>query len=54
VIVLQFCAKHNTSDGAMKIVKLLNTVYTTFDKLTDPKINPNVYKVIKSKLERTY
>lgn len=31
--------------GAMKIVNLLNQVYTTFDILTDPKKNPNVYKV---------
>ena len=29
----------------MKIVNLLNQVYTTFDVLTDPKKNPNVYKV---------
>uniref|UniRef100_H2ZCI8 Guanylate cyclase soluble subunit beta-1 n=1 Tax=Ciona savignyi TaxID=51511 RepID=H2ZCI8_CIOSA len=31
--------------GAMKIVQLLNTVYTTFDRLSDPKTNPYVYKV---------
>lgn len=29
----------------MKIVKLLNAIYSTFDVLTDPKTNPNVYKV---------
>lgn len=29
----------------MKVVNLLNLVYTTFDVLTDPKKNPNVYKV---------
>nr|XP_002122297.2 guanylate cyclase soluble subunit beta-1-like isoform X1 [Ciona intestinalis] len=41
----EFCAKNTTSDGAMKIVQLLNAVYTTFDRLTDPKTNPFVYKV---------
>jgi len=29
----------------MKIVQLLNNLYTTFDRLTDPKLNPFVYKV---------
>ncbi|RWS31955.1 soluble guanylyl cyclase beta subunit-like protein [Leptotrombidium deliense] len=41
----QFCAKNSDSKGAMKIVKLLNAIYTTFDVLTDTKKNPNVYKV---------
>lgn len=41
----QFCAANSDSQGAMKIVNLLNLVYTTFDVLTDPKKNPNVYKV---------
>lgn len=41
----QYCSKHSDSKGAMKIVKLLNDIYTTFDVLTDPKNNPNVYKV---------
>uniref|UniRef100_H2ZCI6 Guanylate cyclase soluble subunit beta-1 n=1 Tax=Ciona savignyi TaxID=51511 RepID=H2ZCI6_CIOSA len=41
----EFCAKNTSSDGAMKIVQLLNTVYTTFDRLSDPKTNPYVYKV---------
>lgn len=41
----QYCAKNSDSKGAMKIVKLLNSIYTTFDVLTDPKKNPNVYKV---------
>lgn len=41
----QFCAKNSDAKGAMKIVKLLNAIYTTFDVLTDPKKNPNVYKV---------
>ena len=31
----------------MKIVKLLNQLYTEFDVLTDPKKNPNIYKVNK-------
>lgn len=29
----------------MKIVQMLNQLYTAFDVLTDPKKNPNVYKV---------
>ncbi|XP_076826094.1 guanylate cyclase soluble subunit beta-1-like isoform X2 [Clavelina lepadiformis] len=41
----KFCAQHSTSDGAMKIVQLLNDLYTTFDSLTDPKRNPYIYKV---------
>ncbi|CAG2171458.1 unnamed protein product, partial [Oppiella nova] len=41
----QYCAKNSDSMGAMKIVHLLNSIYTTFDVLTDPKKNPNVYKV---------
>lgn len=40
-----YCAKNADSKGAMKIVKLLNNLYTTFDVLTDPKKNPDVYKV---------
>lgn len=41
----EFCSKHSDSNGAMKIIKLLNAIYTTFDVLTDNKKNPNVYKV---------
>ncbi|CAH1777167.1 unnamed protein product [Owenia fusiformis] len=41
----EFCARNSDSKGAMKIVKLLNDVYTKFDVLIDPKTNPNVYKV---------
>lgn len=41
----QYCAKNSDSNGAKKIVQLLNNIYTTFDVLTDPKKNPNVYKV---------
>lgn len=40
-----YCASNADSEGAMKIVHLLNTIYTAFDVLTDPKRNPNVYKV---------
>lgn len=29
----------------MKIVKMLNELYTVFDALTDSKVNPNIYKV---------
>ena len=29
----------------MKIVRMLNVLYTTFDVLTDPRKNPNIYKV---------
>lgn len=39
----EYCIKH--SNSPMKIVQLLNAIYTTFDVLTDPKKNPNVYKV---------
>ncbi|KYQ60051.1 Guanylate cyclase soluble subunit beta-1 [Trachymyrmex zeteki] len=40
-----YCAAHTDSNSAMKIVKMLNELYTAFDVLTDPKKNPNVYKV---------
>ncbi|KAL1130144.1 hypothetical protein AAG570_013082 [Ranatra chinensis] len=40
-----YCAINTDSRGAMKIVRLLNELYTAFDVLTDPKRNPNVYKV---------
>lgn len=41
----EFCTNNSDGKGAMKIVKLLNDVYTKFDVLLDPKTNPNVYKV---------
>lgn len=41
----KYCAQHTDAAGAMKIVTLLNRLYTRFDVLTDPKKNPNVYKV---------
>lgn len=40
-----FCAKNSDSSGAIRIVNLLNKIYTTFDVLTEPKRNPYVYKV---------
>lgn len=40
-----YCASNSDSVGAMKIVKMLNDIYTAFDVLTDPKKNPNIYKV---------
>ncbi|XP_060531204.1 guanylate cyclase soluble subunit beta-1 isoform X2 [Cylas formicarius] len=40
-----YCAANTDSKGAMKIVKMLNELYTKFDDLTDPKVNPNIYKV---------
>ncbi|KAG8192153.1 hypothetical protein JTE90_027795 [Oedothorax gibbosus] len=41
----QYCTRNSDSNAARKIVNLLNNIYTTFDVLTDPKINPNIYKV---------
>lgn len=41
----QYCATHTDAEGAMKIVKMLNELYTIFDSLTDSKRNPNIYKV---------
>ena len=40
-----FCAENSDTEGAMKIVRLLNDTYTRLDQLIDPKTNPNVYKV---------
>ena len=40
-----FCSKHASAEGAIKIVNLLNDLYTRFDILTDTKRNPYVYKV---------
>lgn len=42
----QYCATHTDAEGAMKIVKMLNELYTIFDSLTDSKRNPNIYKVV--------
>jgi len=40
-----FCARNSDTSGAIRIVNLLNKIYTTFDVLTEPKRNPFVYKV---------
>lgn len=39
----QYCAANTSTEGAMKIVKTLNELYTIFDSLTDS--NSNIYKV---------
>ncbi|ESP02185.1 hypothetical protein LOTGIDRAFT_111502, partial [Lottia gigantea] len=41
----EFCAKNSEGLGAMRIVHMLNTVYSKFDVLIDPATNPNIYKV---------
>lgn len=41
----QYCSTNTDAEGAMKIVKMLNELYTIFDSLTDSKSNSNVYKV---------
>lgn len=41
----QYCAANTDAEGAMRIVKMLNELYTIFDSLTDSKRNSNVYKV---------
>ncbi|KAG8592482.1 hypothetical protein GDO81_000520 [Engystomops pustulosus] len=49
-----FCSKHASGEGAMKIVNLLNDIYTRFDILTDSRKNPFVYKVnIYCKISKT-
>jgi len=39
------CARNSGSNGVMRIVRMLNELYTTFDVLTDSRNNPNIYKV---------
>ncbi|XP_038107544.1 guanylate cyclase soluble subunit beta-1 isoform X3 [Culex quinquefasciatus] len=41
----QYCAVNTDAEGAMKIVKMLNELYTIFDELTDSKSNSNIFKV---------
>ncbi|KAG9511211.1 Guanylate cyclase soluble subunit beta-1, partial [Fragariocoptes setiger] len=41
----EFCSRNSDSRGAIRIVNLLNKIYTTFDCLTEPERNPHVYKV---------
>lgn len=48
-----FCSKHASAEGAIKIVNLLNDVYTRFDILTDSRNNPYVYKVGSTNLTMT-
>lgn len=43
----QYCAANTDAEGAMKIVKMLNELYTIFDSLCDTKRIPNIYKVSK-------
>lgn len=40
----KFCNKH--LQEPFKIVAMLNDIFTTFDALTDPKLNPHVFKVL--------
>lgn len=40
-----YCASNADSSGAMEIVQMLNELYTAFDTLTEPRKNPNIYKV---------
>lgn len=40
-----YCALNSDSKGVLKIVRLLNRLYTAFDELTNAASNPNVYKV---------
>lgn len=41
----KYCSENSDAEGAMKIVSMLNELYTAFDALTDPSRNPNIYKV---------
>lgn len=41
----EYCAANTDAEGAMKIVKMLNELYTIFDALSDTKRIPNIYKV---------
>ncbi|XP_063229104.1 guanylate cyclase soluble subunit beta-1 [Bacillus rossius redtenbacheri] len=41
----EYCAVNTDPRGAMQVVRMLNELYTAFDVLTDPRKNPNVYKV---------
>nr|XP_053655607.1 guanylate cyclase soluble subunit beta-1-like [Cherax quadricarinatus] len=41
----EYCSRHTDIEGASKIVKMLNDLYTACDVLTDEVKNPNVYKV---------
>lgn len=43
-----YCAANTDPKGVMKIVNMLNELYTNFDVFTDTKRNPNIYKVGKN------
>lgn len=45
--ISDLCARNSDASGVMKVVRMLNVLYTTFDVLTDPRKNPNIYKVKK-------
>lgn len=49
-----FCSKHASAEGAIKIVNLLNDIYTRFDILTDSRKNPYVYKVRGGEIQSIY
>ncbi|KAG7154264.1 Guanylate cyclase soluble subunit beta-1-like [Homarus americanus] len=48
-----YCSRHTDIEGASKIVKMLNDLYTACDVLTDEVKNPNVYKVRSSRKVET-
>lgn len=41
----QYCSENTDAEGAMKIINMLNELYTLFDALCDAKRIPNIYKV---------
>ncbi len=45
ISISDLCARNSDASGVMKVVRMLNVLYTTFDVLTDPRKNPNIYKV---------
>lgn len=50
----QFCAQNSSEREAIKVVKLLNDLYTRFDEFIDYKKNPNVYKVSENNFRYTF
>lgn len=45
LFISDICARNSDANGVMKVVRMLNALYTTFDVLTDQRKNPNIYKV---------
>lgn len=41
----QYCSENTDAEGAMKIINMLNELYTIFDALCDTKRIPNIFKV---------